>query len=719
MSEHNQQFGKTTVLVVDDNVMERFITREALQQAGFTVLEASDGIEAMSVFAERQPQFLLLDVKMPRMDGFTACVNIRNTPAGLHTPILMMTGLDDVESINRAYEVGATDFITKPINGVILIHRIRYILRAQQTADELRENESLLADAQKVAKLGSWDWNLLQQRITWSEEAGRIVDTEQRSTTASLQELLPAVHPEDRVIVQDTIEEILSSHERRSLEYRIVRADGLERVVQQEIEVRINDGQVSRLFGTIQDITERRETEERIRYLAYYDSVTGLPNRALFKEQVRQALLRAKRFSRRTSLLFLDLDHFKRINDTLGHSTGDKLLHMVAERLSHCVRDCDYLAREKTLPSWEDGSDGQSTVARLGGDEFVILLSELRTPEDAAIVANRVIKALGDPFVLSHNEVYVSGSIGIASYPDDGDDHELLLKHADAAMYYAKRQGRNRYQFYTKSMNERALERLSMESDLRKAIEKSQFVLHYQPKINIATGVITGCEALIRWHYPGRGFISPLEFIPIAEETGLITPIGEWVLREACFQTKAWQQDGLPSIRVSVNVSTVQCANENFRDDVARALKETGLRAEYLELEVTESLLMRDMDASIELLHQLKALGVQVSIDDFGTGYSSLAYLKRLPLDTLKIDRSFINDITTDPDDASIVSATIALGHNLRLNVVAEGVETEEQLEFLSKHGCDQTQGYMFSKPLAPVDFKEWAGEYMSTRQAS
>lgn len=717
MSAQDQTPHQTTVLIVDDNVMDRYITREALEQAGFDVLEAGDGEEALAVFAERQPQFLLLDVKMPRMDGFAVCENIRATPVGLHTPILMMTGLNDVESINRAYDVGATDFITKPINGAILTHRIRYILRAQQTADELRHNESLLADAQKVAKLGSWDWNLSQRRITWSEEAGRIVGTEARSTHGSIKELLQTVHPDDRTIVEDTIEEILARHERRSLEYRVVRPDGSERVVHQELDIRVSDEEVVRMFGTVQDITERRETEERIRYLAYYDSVTGLPNRALFKEQVRQALLRAKRFARRTSILFLDLDHFKRINDTLGHSAGDKLLHMVAERLSHCVRDCDYLGRENDFSSFEE-TCGPSTVARLGGDEFVILLSELRTPEDAAIVANRVITALGDPFSLAGNEVYVSGSIGISTYPDDGDDHELLLKHADAAMYHAKSDGRNRYQFYTSSMNERALERLSMESDLRKAIEKSQFVLHYQPKIDIATGAITGCEALIRWHYPERGFISPGEFIPIAEETGLITPIGEWVLREACFQAKAWQQEGLPPLQVSVNISTVQCSNENFRDDVARALKETGLPAERLELEVTESLLMRDMDASIDLLNQLKALGVRVSIDDFGTGYSSLSYLKKLPLDTLKIDRSFINDITTDSDDASIVSATIALGHNLRLSVVAEGVETEEQLEFLSQHNCDQIQGFLFSKPLAPVEFKEWANEYMNPRKA-
>ena len=577
MSDQNQQSSNPTVLIVDDNVRDCCITREALQQAGFTVLEAGDGETAMMVFAEQQPQFLLIDANMPRMDGFATCVNIRNTPTGQHTPILMMTDLDDVESINRAYQVGATELITKPVNGAILVHRTRYILGAQQTADELRQNQLLLADTQRVAKLGSWDWNLCTQRITWSEEARRIIGMQEHSSSGSIDSLLTAVHPDDRSVVAHTIDEILTSHKRRSLEYRLVGEDGAERIVHQKIDVHVDDGEVNRMFGTVQDITERRKTAERIRSLAHYDSVTGLPNRTLFKEQVRLALLRAKRYFRRASILFIDLDHFKRINDTLGRSAGDKLLHLVAERLSHCVRECDDMARAKGPWSTDGVSNDPASVARLSGNEFVILLSELRVPEDGAIVAARVLKALGDPFILGHNEVFISASIGISSYPDDGDDHELLLKHAEAAMHHAKRAGRNRSQFYTKSMNTRALERLSMESDLQKGIEKNQFVLHYQPKIDIATGGITGCEALIRWHDPKRGLVSPLDFIPIAEETGLIIPIGQWVLREACFQAKAWQQDGLPPLRVSVNVSTVQCSNENFHDDVARTLKHSGL----------------------------------------------------------------------------------------------------------------------------------------------
>ena len=705
---------KSRILVVDDSVFDRFMTREALIQAGFDVEESEDGAKAVDMFKALEPAMILMDVKMPHVDGFAACSEIRALPSGEHVPILMMTGLEDVESINRAYEVGATDFITKPLNAPILVHRVRYMLRALQMAEELRESEGLLGHAQRLAKLGSWRWELATGSVSRSDEAVRILGMPSRSQVEPIIELLSAVHEKDRELVRDVYRSVLSARESRSLEYQVSSAGEPDRVVHEELAVELDaNREVARLFGTVQDITDRRRTEQRIRHLAYYDSVTGLPNRMLLKEQVRQTLANARRHNRPAALLFLDLDHFKRINDTLGHSAGDELLRLVAERLATNVRDSDYLAVQ---PSDEFNGDderdaGVATVARLGGDEFVILLSEIRRPEDASLVAERAIESLRAPFPVNDNEIYVTGSIGISTFPEDGDSNEELLKHADAAMYHAKDHGRNCYQFYTESINARALERLELESALRKAIEREEFQLYYQPKVDIQTGQVVGAEALIRWISPERGFVPPDAFISLAEETGLLVPIGEWVLREACRQNKTWIDAGLPPIRVSVNVSAVQCTDERFLHTVADGLRESGLGAEFLELEVTESLLMKNLETSVALMERLKALGLHISIDDFGTGYSSLSYLKRLPIDTIKIDRSFIRDIIDDPDDANIVEATISLGHNLRLTVVAEGVEDEHQLEFLRARGCDETQGYFFSKPLPAEEFAVWLAE--------
>ncbi len=704
------------ILIVDDSMLERFMTSEALSQAGFKVSECGDGQAAVNFIENTKPQLVLMDVTMPVMDGFTACAAIRQMSAGQHIPIIMMTGLDDVDSINQAYEVGATDFITKPFHSAVLVNRVRYILRAQEMAHELREREASLAHAQRLAKLGSWQWNVEQQQLSRSREAVRITGALARGTLDPITELLPLVHPADRENVEKIYTTVLQGGVTDQLEYRINAANGTERIVHEELEVNLDsDGQVIRLFGTVQDVTNRRESEERIRHLAYYDSVTGLPNRTLLKEYIRKALSAARRYKRSTALLFLDLDRFKRINDTLGHSTGDALLRMVAERLSACLRDSDLLSPIAKAPIDDEknwSAVPESSVARLGGDEFVILLSEIRRPEDAAMVAKRVIETLQNPFMLGESEVYVTGSIGISTYPEDGDSDESLLKYADAAMYYAKDDGRNRYHFYTQSINQRAIERVDLESSLRKALEKGEFALHYQPKINIHSGLITGAEALLRWNCPRRGFVPPDTFIPIAEESGLIIPIGEWVLKEACRQNKCWQNQGLTPIRMSVNISAAQCQDAKLWDTVASVLKETQLAPELLELEVTETLLMRDIETSIAILKRLKSLGLKISIDDFGTGYSSLSYLKRLPLDTIKIDRSFIQDIDTDPDDATIVAATINLGHNMRLNVLAEGVEEVSELEFLRQHNCDEIQGYLFSKPLSADDFQQWLMMY-------
>ncbi len=448
----------------------------------------------------------------------------------------------------------------------------------------------------------------------------------------------------------------------------------------------------------IRDITERKNAEERIRYLAYYDSLTGLPNRTFYKELVSRALLLAKRHHWTIAILFIDLDYFKRINDTLGHDIGDQLLRTVGKLVKTCIRQSDFIARS-------EGDELENVVARLGGDEFIVLLNEITHSEDASRVAGRILKELAHPITLAGHEVFVTASIGIALYPLDGNEAETLFRNADVAMYHAKNQGRNNYQFYTKSMNATSLQRLDLENDLRKALDRGEFLLYYKPTVDVLTRTIIGAEALIRWKHPNRGIILPGEFIPLAEETGLIVPIGEWVLRTACSQNRAWQLAGHKPFRVAVNLSGRQFDQEDLIEVVSSALHDTGLDPEYLELEITESTIMKSPEKAATTLQKLKGMGICLSIDDFGTGYSSLGNLKKFPLDTLKIDRSFVTNVTADSDDAAIATAIIAMAHSLKLGVIAEGVESEDQQSFLRERACDAVQGYLFSRPIPPEEF--------------
>jgi diguanylate cyclase (GGDEF)-like protein/PAS domain S-box-containing protein len=440
--------------------------------------------------------------------------------------------------------------------------------------------------------------------------------------------------------------------------------------------------------GTVEDITERKLYQSRIEHQANHDALTGLANRSLLQDRVQQAMLSAATQGTRLAIAFIDLDRFKYINDSLGHHIGDELLKNMAERFKNCVRECD-------------------TVARLGGDEFVLLINEQDAGDSVTAIMERILAEVAQPWVIKQGEFHMTCSIGVALYPDDGKDAQTLLKHADSAMYRAKDSGRNTVHFFTNDLNVLMTESLEMESKLRRALERDQFLLHYQPRIDLVTGRMVGAEALIRWQISPQEMIPPERFIPLAEETGLIVPIGQWVLQAACSQNKAWQDAGLAPIVVSVNVSPRQFRQANLVQTVAEALQATGLEARYLELELTESTVMHDGPQLIVMLEELKRLGVQISVDDFGIGYSSLSYLKRFPVDRLKVDRSFVNDVMTDKDDATIVHAIIALGHNLGLTVVAEGVETAEQVGFLRRTNCDEAQGYFFSPPIGSLEFRE------------
>jgi diguanylate cyclase (GGDEF)-like protein/PAS domain S-box-containing protein len=439
--------------------------------------------------------------------------------------------------------------------------------------------------------------------------------------------------------------------------------------------------------GTGTDITERRQAEEKIAFLAYHDALTGLPNRVLLQDRLQQAIAQAERVRNGLALVFLDLDNFKKINDSLGHAAGDALLREVAQRLKHCVRDSD-------------------TISRQGGDEFVLILRELRGVDSCVPVLGKIMESLQEPFIWEGNELSTSASLGIALYPEDGRDFETLRKKADLAMYRAKEAGRNTYRFFDEEMDEEAVEHLLMRSGLRRAVERGEFLLHYQPQIDLGSGRIIGAEALLRWQHPEYGLVPPGRFIPIAEESGLIVPIGEWVLREACRQCAQWLRAGLPPLVVAVNLSAAQFRRGSVEQAVRQALTDTGLPPVQLELELTESILIQDVESVLATVQRLKQLGIKVSIDDFGTGYSSLSYLKRFDIDKLKIDQSFIRDLASDPDDAAIVHAIIQMAHSLGLRAIAEGVETADMLQRLQVLGCDEAQGYHYARPLPAAEFE-------------
>ncbi len=451
-------------------------------------------------------------------------------------------------------------------------------------------------------------------------------------------------------------------------------------------EIRDSAGKITNYVAIFSDITERKAAESHVRHLAHHDALTDLPNRILFVERLNHAIVHAHRSGQQVAVMFLDLDRFKLINDTLGHSVGDRLLQAIGQRLIACMREDD-------------------TVARMGGDEFTILIENVPDTGNLSSLAQKIITELSQPIILDGHEIVVTTSIGICVYPDDSEQADALIKHADAAMYLAKEKGRNNFQFFTAEMNAHAFERMTMETRLRKALERQEFALHYQPQVDIGTHQIAGMEALLRWNQPAAGLIPPAQFIPVAEDTGLIVPIGEWVLLEACTQNKAWQDEGLPPMRVSVNMSGRQFRQNNLVEVIGNILEKTGLKAEYLELEITESIAMVNADETVTKLHALKAMGIRISMDDFGTGHSSLSYLKQFPIDTLKIDKSFVQDLTPNSTDSTIATAIAAMAHGLKLKVITEGVETEEQLTYLKGMHRDQVQGYYFSQPLPPDQF--------------
>jgi len=589
--------------------------------------------------------------------------------------------VDEIVWAGRVFQLNVEPFRDAGGHIIGCIGLASDITERKQMEERLKRREAQLAEAQQIAHLGSWEWDLTVQTLIWSDQLYRIAGLTPQTPPITYVSFLDLVHPDDRSLVVRMIEQLETTG--TGWEVRIIRSDGVMRVLQVRGEV-ITDvhGQPLRLVGTAQDITERKHAEQQLQHDALHDALTGLPNRVLFMDRLERLVKRSKRHSAATfAVLFLDLDRFKIVNDSLGHFVGDQLLVAVARRLEACLRASD-------------------TVARLGGDEFTILLDDMYEVSTVLDVAERIHEALAKPYSLDGHQVVTTVSIGVVFNPTVYDSAENILRDADTALYRAKALGKARHEVFDRTMHTHALARLQLEADLRRAIEYEELILHYQPVVSLQTGRVVGVEALVRWLHPQRGMVPPMEFIPVAEETGLIVPIGEWVLRTACQQLKHWHEQGFDELYVAVNVSARQFKLRHFNATTTSILQEVGLDCRFLKLELTESILIENIDTNIATITGFNNCGIDIAIDDFGTGYSSLSYLKRFPVHVLKIDRSFVNHITNDPANATIVTAVIMMAHGLGLHVVAEGVESLEQLELLHHYACDAAQGYFISRPV-------------------
>jgi diguanylate cyclase (GGDEF)-like protein/PAS domain S-box-containing protein len=688
------------VLIIDDDTVTRIMAGEALREAGFTVAEAGSGEAGLAAFEAQRPDLVLLDVVMPGLDGYEVCRKLRAHPRLGHVPIIMLTGLEDTESVEKAYDSGATDFISKPINWALLRYRISYVMRAATALDELIRSERNLSSAQEIAHMGSWEWSLEGDHLHHSRSYYQIFGEDPQNFGDGVEAVLSRIYPPDRLLLEEALAGARKGRGYR-LEYRIVRPDGFVRTVS-EVAVALADpqGNPVAVQGTLQDVTERVEAEKRIRYLAFYDDLTGLPNRPCFREMVHAALLRAGRRASRCAVVLVDVVRFGRVTQSLGQESGDQALQLISARLREFQRNVfDPFARSACDPE-------TPRVARLGGDEFAMLVEDAPEAADLEAQVHRLLTGFKRPFKVGGEELSLSARAGFALAPEHANDGESLLKAGETALAEARRVGHGtQVMMYSEAMKIAAFARISLESALRRAISGGELRLYYQPKVDVRSRRLVGAEALLRWRHSERGVVSPGDFVPLAEESGLIAPLSEWVLDQALAALARWQAAGVEVLPLSINLCAAQFRTERLAADVHAALLHHGVAGSSLEIEVTESVLMHDVDLATRLLAELSALGVRSAIDDFGTGYSSLAYLKNFRIDTLKIDRSFVAELESDPGDAAIVGAIIALARNLKIGVIAEGVEDVRQARVLLERGCPLMQGYLFAQPLEEEAF--------------
>ncbi len=671
-----------TILVVDDDPMFRMTMTESLGVAGYRVLEAGGGEEALTMVLRQRPDLVLLDALMEGMDGFEVCRRLSGMRELRHLQILMVTGLEDAASVEGAFEAGASGFVSKPVNYFILLQQIRFQLRASRTARSLEENREQMARTQRIAGLGYWRWDSVHDRMTVSDYLAVMMGISTTDCCASLGDFLRHVHPRDRDHLLDAITGSVNGGPLKPAEYRLLVQGRSAIIVHQEMGLAPDSSHV--VLGTVQDITRQRAAERRIRQLAYTDTLTGLASRAYFYKHMEGVIQAARRRQEQFALIYLDLDGFKDINDSMGHNAGDELLKVIGVRLQGVLRGSDF-------------------VARLSGDEFCILVDNVDDQYVAADVAGRCLQEVNRPMTLKGRELRPRCSIGIAHFPEDGGTLQELLRAADSAMYAAKAEGKHRFAFYQPRLIAEAERRLWLEQELRRAIDRDQLELHYQPQVDARDGRLVGVEALVRWRHPEMGLVSPLEFIGIAERIGMIKPLGDWVLEVACRQGMRWRQQGMEPFRVAVNISPVHFRDPELCRTVEQVLEKTGFPAARLELEITESM-VQNLEGMVRIFDRLRRMGVKIAMDDFGTGYSSLASLKNLPIDCLKIDRLFIMDMMGDRGSTILLEAIVTAAHALGHSVVAEGVETKEQLRLLRDIGCEIIQGYLFSPPVVPEE---------------
>jgi diguanylate cyclase (GGDEF)-like protein/PAS domain S-box-containing protein len=681
------------LLLVEDSPGDARLLREMLtDQDGphrTEVTHVESMADAEMQLGKRKFDIVLLDLGLPDAQGLGSLRRARAVAS--RVPMVVLTGYDDEALAAEALQEGAQDYLIK---GQI---DPRGLLRALRYAVERKALEEALFNEKERAQV---TLNCIGDAVICTDIAGNITFLNivaekmtgwrrEEAAGRPMADVLQIMNTETREIIPNPMEAAVECNGTVHLPSNsiLIRRDGFETPIEDSVApIHDREGHADGAVVVFRDVSSARAMALQMIHSAHHDFLTGLPNRMLLSDRVNQVIALAHRHGKKVAILFLDLDGFKHINDSLGHAVGDKLLQSITECLVSCVR-------------------GSDTVSRQGGDEFVILLSEVEHSEDAAITARRMLNAVAEVHPVGQHNLHITTSIGVSVFPDDGEDAETLIKNADTAMYQAKENGRQSYQFFKPAMNVRAVERQSIEEALRTALERNELSLHYQPIINLRSGAITGAEALLRWTHPTRGPVSPGEFIPVAEDCGLILPIGNWVLREAAKQARAWLDAGLPLASIAVNISAMEFRHEDFLEGIFAALEDTNLAPKFLELELTESVLMKRAESAASVLQTLRANGVQLAIDDFGTGFSSLSYLRRFPVDALKIDQSFVRQISTAPDETTIVTAIISMGRSLNLRVVAEGVETQEELAFLQAHQCDEAQGYYFGRPVPPAIF--------------
>ena len=682
---------KRLIVIADNEPVARDAMTAALEGRGYQVEVAENGAMACAAFVEHDPEIVILNIALPIQDGLSACKEIRRMPGGESTPVVLVSDSADTAAAEEAYRAGATDFVTKPINWAVFGYRLEYFLRVSndyQNMCKAKKENSLLLNAMPDTFVVLNADNIVADFIP-----GKLENPlpEPATGRASVSDFLPKNVAKSwcdaRALASKNGEPI-------RIEFTLGAAD--KRI--SYYEARFVPYTDRRTLAMVSDITARKLSEKRIRRLAFYDSLTGLPNRQAFRLQLSGMIDEATEIGDRVAVLYIDLDNFKRINDTLGHTIGDGVLNAIAERLSNSIRNQDQLPHTEEFPTG---------VARLGGDEFACAISGFEDENVLTQIAERICDKLRAPVPYNGQEFVVTPSIGVSIYPDDGDNVEDLLKNADVAMYQAKDAGRDSVRFYSGTLALRSLHGLALEHDLRKALENEDLELHFQPKFELNSGRLVGAEALVRWRNEDGEYIPPSSFIPMAEKTGQIVPLGDWVLRTACKQARNWQRKYDRATRIAVNISSQQFYQSDLQQTIMKALFEAGAVPSLLQLELTESILMRDVDKTIATLEYLKNTGITLAIDDFGTGYSSLAYLRRFPIDALKIDRSFVMDLEKSNDGATICSAIIAMAHQLGLTVIAEGVETPDQIEFLRSQDCDEVQGFLFSKPIPASEFED------------